>query len=89
MKGWDWKWSRSLTLAARTGTAGALAASAAGAALKGRPGADRTSIGLVFARKPPAQRIITLQLTNDSFLIPPGVPASENKWQYFVRPRRQ
>jgi hypothetical protein len=37
----------------------------------GRPASDQTSIGLVFARKPPRQRVITLQLTNSSFLIPP------------------
>lgn len=39
---------------------------------KGRAGTDRTSVGLVFAKEPPTQRVITLQLTNDSFLIPPG-----------------
>ena len=35
---------------------------------------DQTSIGLVFAKTRPAQRILTLQLTNDRFVIPPGVP---------------
>ena len=35
---------------------------------------DQTSIGLIFAKTPPAQRILTLQLTNDRFVIPPGVP---------------
>ena len=39
----------------------------------GHAAADRTSIGLVFARRPPAQRVFTLQLTNDRFVIPPGV----------------
>ncbi len=34
---------------------------------------DQTSIGLVFAKAPPAQRVFTLQLTNDHFVIPPGV----------------
>jgi hypothetical protein len=34
---------------------------------------DQTSIGIVLAKKPPAQRVITLQLTNDHFVIPPGV----------------
>jgi mono/diheme cytochrome c family protein len=33
---------------------------------------DQTSIGLVFAKKPPTQRVLTLQLTNDHFVIPPG-----------------
>jgi hypothetical protein len=35
---------------------------------------DQTSIGLVFAKQAPKQRILTLQLTNDKFVIPPGVP---------------
>ena len=41
---------------------------------RGRATEDRTSIGLVFA-KPPSKRVLTLQLTNDSFRIPPGDPA--------------
>ena len=41
---------------------------------RGTPRRDRTSIGLVFARQPPAKRVLSLQLTNDRFLIPPGVP---------------
>ena len=41
---------------------------------KGHPAEDRTSIGLIFAKQPPKQRVLTLQLTNDSFIIPPGVP---------------
>jgi hypothetical protein len=35
---------------------------------------DQTSVGLVFAKGPPAKRVLTLQLTNDHFLIPPGDP---------------
>jgi hypothetical protein len=35
---------------------------------------DRTSVGLVFARETPRKRVLTLQLTNDSFAIPPGDP---------------
>ncbi|HMD30762.1 MAG TPA: hypothetical protein VKG84_02550 [Candidatus Acidoferrales bacterium] len=38
----------------------------------GHAATDRTSVGMVFAAKPPAQRVITLQLTNSSFIIPPG-----------------
>ena len=38
----------------------------------GKPGSDSTSAGIIFAKQPPAQRVLTLQLTNDSFLIPPG-----------------
>jgi len=34
---------------------------------------DQTSIGLVFAKQPPAKRVLSLQLTNSSFVIPPGV----------------
>ncbi|MGC1619666.1 MAG: hypothetical protein WA765_14345 [Candidatus Acidiferrum sp.] len=40
----------------------------------GRAGNDRTSVGLIFSKQPPAQRVLTLQLTNDHFVIPPGVP---------------
>ncbi|HEX7361004.1 MAG TPA: thiol-disulfide isomerase [Bryobacteraceae bacterium] len=40
----------------------------------GHPMEDRTSIGLVFAKNPPHMRVLTLQLTNDTFTIPPGDP---------------
>jgi hypothetical protein len=40
----------------------------------GRLATDQTSVGLVFAKTPPTQRILTLQLTNDRFVIPPGAP---------------
>jgi len=40
----------------------------------GHPGTDATRVGMIFAKKPPAQRVLTLQLTNDHFVIPPGVP---------------
>jgi hypothetical protein len=39
----------------------------------GRAARDQTRVGLVFAREPPAQRVLTLQLANDHFVIPPGV----------------
>jgi hypothetical protein len=35
---------------------------------------DRTSIGLIFAKQAPKQRVLNLQLMNNSFVIPPGVP---------------
>ena len=35
---------------------------------------DQTSIGLVFAKHAPTKRVLTLQLTNDRFVIPPGDP---------------
>ncbi len=37
----------------------------------GHPASDQASIGIVFAKQRPAQRVITLQLTNDHFVIPP------------------
>ena len=40
---------------------------------RGHPTTDQTSVGLIFAKRPPKQRVITLQLTNDKFVIPPGV----------------
>jgi hypothetical protein len=40
----------------------------------GHPASDRTSVGLIFAKHAPTQRVLTLQLTNDHFVIPPGVP---------------
>jgi len=40
----------------------------------GKAGTDVTRIGLRFAKEPPKLRVLTLQLTNDHFLIPPGVP---------------
>ena len=35
---------------------------------------DQTRLGLVFAPSPPARRVITLQLEDDRFVIPPGHP---------------
>ncbi|MGB7517508.1 MAG: cytochrome c [Candidatus Acidiferrum sp.] len=40
----------------------------------GKAGTDVTRIGLRFARQAPKKRVVTLQLTNDHFVIPPGVP---------------
>ncbi len=39
-----------------------------------RRAVDQTSVGLVFAKQPPTQRVLTLQLTNDHFVIPPACP---------------
>jgi hypothetical protein len=39
----------------------------------GRATTDQTKIGLVFAKQRPARRVLTLQLTNSDFAIPPGV----------------
>jgi mono/diheme cytochrome c family protein len=40
----------------------------------GTPGGDVSSIGLIFTKQPPQQRVLTLQLTNDHFAIPPRAP---------------
>jgi hypothetical protein len=40
----------------------------------GHTGDDQTSVGLIFSKQRPPQRVLTLQLTNDHFVIPPGVP---------------
>jgi hypothetical protein len=38
----------------------------------GKEMADRTRIGVVFAKSPPKQAVLTLQMGNDKFVIPPG-----------------
>ena len=38
----------------------------------GQAGRDQASLGLVFAKVPPQQRVITLQLNDHAFIIPPG-----------------
>jgi mono/diheme cytochrome c family protein len=40
----------------------------------GKATEDQTSVGMRFAKQAPAQRVLTLQLTNDHFVIPPGAP---------------
>jgi mono/diheme cytochrome c family protein len=40
----------------------------------GKTGTDDTRLGLVFSKQPVQKRVLTLQLTNDHFVIPPGVP---------------
>jgi hypothetical protein len=40
----------------------------------GRVGSDESGIGLIFSKHAPEQRVLTLQLTNDHFVIPPGAP---------------
>ena len=39
---------------------------------KGKPSADRTRIGIVFAKETPQQAVLTLQMGSDRFVIPPG-----------------
>jgi hypothetical protein len=38
----------------------------------GAAASDESSVGLVFAKTPPKQRVVTLQLNNRELLIPPG-----------------
>jgi Copper type II ascorbate-dependent monooxygenase, C-terminal domain len=38
----------------------------------GEAASDETSVGLVFAKSPPKQRVVTLQLNNHALMIPPG-----------------
>jgi hypothetical protein len=40
----------------------------------GKSVTDGTRVGLRFSKTPPEQRVLTLQLTNDHFVIPPGAP---------------
>jgi hypothetical protein len=40
----------------------------------GHASTDATRVGLIFSKRPPMQRVLTLQLTNDHFVIPPGAP---------------
>ncbi len=40
----------------------------------GKEAVDQTKIGLVFAKEPPTQRVITLAAVNTNFQIPPGDP---------------
>ena len=40
----------------------------------GRAAADETRVGMIFLKHPPEKRVLTLQLTNDHFVIPPGAP---------------
>jgi len=40
----------------------------------GRATEDRTRIGIVFATEPPKQAVLSLQMSNDRFVIPPGDP---------------
>jgi hypothetical protein len=41
----------------------------------GKAASDRTGIGMIFAKSPPAKRVMTLQLTNSHFRIPAGDPS--------------
>jgi hypothetical protein len=38
----------------------------------GKTGQDKTRVGIVFAKQPPAERVLTLAATNNKFVIPAG-----------------
>jgi hypothetical protein len=40
----------------------------------GKATRDQTKLGIVFAKEPPTQRVLTLSATNGTFKIPPGDP---------------
>jgi len=40
----------------------------------GTSASDRTSIGVIYAKQPPKKTVLTLQMGNDRFAIPPGDP---------------
>jgi hypothetical protein len=40
----------------------------------GKPGSDRTRLGLVFAKEPPTERVFTMLGANTAISIPPGEP---------------
>ena len=48
----------------------------------GKAASDQTSVGMVFARHPPAQRVITLQLANDHGTIP--IPPNADNYRVEV-----
>lgn len=40
----------------------------------GKPATDRSRIGIVFAKEPPRERVLTSAVANHKFVIPPGDP---------------
>jgi len=40
----------------------------------GKAHTDRTQVGVIFSKQPPKQAVLTLQMGNDRFVIPPGDP---------------
>jgi len=49
----------------------------------GQIGSDQTSVGMVFAKRPPKQRVLTLQLANDHDPIP--IPPNTDNYRVEVR----
>jgi hypothetical protein len=48
----------------------------------GTAGVDRSRVGLIFAKEPPRERVLTLSATNDKFAIPAGDPNFEVTSKY-------
>jgi hypothetical protein len=40
----------------------------------GQPASDQSKVGMIFAKEPPKERVMTLVASNDTFTIPPGAP---------------
>jgi Copper type II ascorbate-dependent monooxygenase, C-terminal domain. len=40
----------------------------------GKAGTDKSKIGLIFAKEPPRERVVTMAVSNNKFVIPPGAP---------------
>jgi hypothetical protein len=51
----------------------------------GKAGTDRSRIGLVFAKEPPAKRVLTLSATNGKFKIPAGDPNYKVDAEFEIR----
>jgi hypothetical protein len=51
----------------------------------GKPGHDRSKIGLVFSKEMPTQRVVTLAAANARFAIPPGDPNYEVDSKFTVQ----
>ncbi len=39
-----------------------------------KPGSDKSRVGVIFAKEPPKERVLTLAATTADFAIPPGDP---------------
>lgn len=51
----------------------------------GTAGVDRSKVGLIFAKEPPRERVMTLSANNSKFVIPAGDPNYEVESRFTVR----
>ena len=51
----------------------------------GKPGVDRSKIGLTFAKEPPRNRVYTLAVATDKFVLPPGAPDTEVESKFVLQ----